>query len=422
MEPIGSAKRRARLSEGESTAVFPDRKRPNLANGPAMTTTRLSHRDYEIGWISAIPTEFAAAQALLDEKHKTLPPDPNDKNQYVLGRVGSVNVVITCLPVGGMGMNNAAIVASNMRRTYVSIRLQLVVGVAGGVPSPANDVRLGDVVVGVSLIQHDFGKTIQDGQFTGTATIHTPSFEVTAMLSALRAQHDMRGSQIPSILENLLLEYPRMIRFATCDGLQDNLFESEYEHPPTNNDCQPCDQAKLIGRKPRLDRLPRIHFGTIASGNQVIKHGGTRDRIGSKHNALCIEMEGAALKGLDASFLVIRGICDYADSHKNKEWQPYAAAVAAACAKELLYLTHPGSTDTDANQEAGPRRSMTPATHDLDETKVGLILESLKFDQIDARLSNIKNAHAETCKWVLEKQEYKDWLDPSRLPEHHGLL
>jgi nucleoside phosphorylase len=34
--------------------------------------------------------------------------------------------------------------------------------------------------------------------------------------------------------------------------------------------------------------------------------------------------------------LVIRGICDYADSHKNKKWQGYAAATAAACAKELL--------------------------------------------------------------------------------------
>ena len=34
--------------------------------------------------------------------------------------------------------------------------------------------------------------------------------------------------------------------------------------------------------------------------------------------------------------LVIRGICDYADTHKNKEWQPYAAATAAACGKEIL--------------------------------------------------------------------------------------
>lgn len=34
--------------------------------------------------------------------------------------------------------------------------------------------------------------------------------------------------------------------------------------------------------------------------------------------------------------LVIRGICDYADSHKNKIWQPYAAATAAAYTKDFL--------------------------------------------------------------------------------------
>jgi hypothetical protein len=34
--------------------------------------------------------------------------------------------------------------------------------------------------------------------------------------------------------------------------------------------------------------------------------------------------------------IAIRGVCDYADSHKHKKWQPYAAAVAAAYAKRLL--------------------------------------------------------------------------------------
>ena len=50
---------------------------------------------------------------------------------------------------------------------------------------------------------------------------------------------------------------------------------------------------------------------------------------------LCVEMEAAGLMD-DFPCLVIRGICDYADSHKNKRWQPYAAATAAAYAKELL--------------------------------------------------------------------------------------
>lgn len=48
----------------------------------------------------------------------------------------------------------------------------------------------------------------------------------------------------------------------------------------------------------------------------------------------------------DFSCLVIRGICDYADSHKNKIWQPYAAAVAGAYAKELLSVI-PGQAVMD---------------------------------------------------------------------------
>jgi hypothetical protein len=39
--------------------------------------------------------------------------------------------------------------------------------------------------------------------------------------------------------------------------------------------------------------------------------------------------------------LVIRGICDYSDSHKNKTWQLYAALTAAAYAKELLSVIPP---------------------------------------------------------------------------------
>ncbi len=34
----------------------------------------------------------------------------------------------------------------------------------------------------------------------------------------------------------------------------------------------------------------------------------------------------------------IRGICDYADSYKTKQWQPYAATTAVAYAKELLQM------------------------------------------------------------------------------------
>ena len=67
----------------------------------------------------------------------------------------------------------------------------------------------------------------------------------------------------------------------------------------------------------------------------VMKDGPTRDKIARQAGILCFEMEAA---GFVYSFpcLAIRGICDYADSHKNNHWQRYAAAVAAAYARELL--------------------------------------------------------------------------------------
>ena len=50
------------------------------------------------------------------------------------------------------------------------------------------------------------------------------------------------------------------------------------------------------------------------------------------------------------------------------------------------------------------------------------LLESLSFVQIDARQMTIKSAFGSTCLWMLNKSEYTDWLDGSKLNEHHGLL
>lgn len=90
-----------------------------------------------------------------------------------------------------------------------------------------------------------------------------------------------------------------------------------------------------MNRIPRGDSYPVIHYGNIASGNQVMKDGLTRDRLAEKEHVICFEMEAAGLMD-EFRCLVIRGISDYSDSHKNKAWQPYAAGTAAAYAKELL--------------------------------------------------------------------------------------
>lgn len=107
-----------------------------------------------------------------------------------------------------------------------------------------------------------------------------------------------------------------------------------------NQPCQSCDQLRLIQRQPRSTTDPVIHYGTIASADQVMRHAVTRDALREKYKILCFEMEAAGLMN-DFPCLVVRGICDYSDTHKHKSWQRYAAATAAAYAKELLETIPP---------------------------------------------------------------------------------
>jgi len=106
------------------------------------------------------------------------------------------------------------------------------------------------------------------------------------------------------------------------------LYDAEYDQVIENATCSQCDIGRLIDREPRLLEDPFIHYGLIASGDQVMKHGGTRERLRKELDVLCFEMEAAGLID-DFPCLVVRGVCDYTDSHKNKLWQGYAAATAA---------------------------------------------------------------------------------------------
>jgi nucleoside phosphorylase len=301
-----------------------------------MDRRRLSLEDYTVGWVCAIPVELAAAQQMLDEEHQDLPQDTNDTNLYTLGRIGDHNVVIACLPVGLVGTNSAAAVAVQMKSKFTSIRFGLVVGIGGGVPSTGSDVRLGDVVVSQpymghgGVIQYDFGKTTPGG-FVQTGFLNTPPLILLNALAKLQANHLRRKSNLTIYLS----AFNHLPEFSRENAGPDILFESTYNHIEGHT-CDLCNRDRLVKQDSRGNQEIVIHYGTIASGNQVMKDGVTRDNLSSQlGGVLCFEMEAA---GLMNSFpcLVIRGICDYADSHKNKRWQGYAAATAAACAKEVL--------------------------------------------------------------------------------------
>jgi nucleoside phosphorylase len=308
----------------------------------------MRHQDYIIGWICALPTEMVAAVGMLDSRHASLPQPSYDTNIYTLGSIGSHNVVIACLPAGVTGTNSAAIIATRMLSTFTSLRFGLMVGIGGGVPSQENDIRLGDVVVSKpggtfgGVIQYDFGKTVQAGRFIHTGSLNKPPDVLLNAVASLQAKHMMEDPGLSKHLLEITLKYPKLRDTVTYQGQQnDMLFTASYDHQGSGADCICCDIKNLTPRDPRESSSPMIHYGLIASGNQVMRDGYCRERLRKELNVLCFEMEAAGLMD-NFPCLVIRGICDYADSHKNKRWQPYAAVTAAAYAKELLYVIPQG--------------------------------------------------------------------------------
>jgi nucleoside phosphorylase len=307
-----------------------------------MASTRLHVEDYTIGWICALPIEMAAAIAMLDDQHEPLPQPAHDHNLYTFGCIESHNVVLACLPAGVPGTTSAAIVATQILSTFSAIKFGLMVGVGGGVPSPEVDIRLGDVVVskprGTSggVIQYDFGKTVREGRFVRTGSLNGPPSVLLNAVSRLEIKCLLNGAQLPVHLSKIASNYPRLLSATKYPGVKhDQLFEADYDHRGSDGTCLSCDTRRLVLRSARSGNDPMIHYGLIASGNQVMRDGATRERLRKELGVLCFEMEAAGLMN-NFPCLVIRGICDYADSHKNKNWQPYAAATAAACAKEVL--------------------------------------------------------------------------------------
>ncbi|KAL7787976.1 ankyrin repeat-containing domain protein [Trichoderma ceciliae] len=374
---------------------------------------------------------------MLDYEHPDLEGDPMDSNTYTLGTIGRHNVVIACLPSGHYGTNNAAAVASNMSHTFKSIRFRLMVGIGGGIPGDV-DLRLGDVVVGRTVTQYDFGKAISGNEHECTGVPVRPPHALMTAFSKFQAKHEAAASEISAILENMAKTSAYMSDYSRPKELQDELFCTSYEHVRGMDDCRLCDPSSVMARPARNDDRPVIHFGDIASGNQVIKDAERRDRIArmlrDQHNLniRSFEMEAA---GIVDNFpcLVIRGICDYSDSHKNKGWQKYAAVTAAACAKEFISLLPvnkgesllipcTSSTGTFIHHIFLIALSYLVSLGTSPSVRQNELLESMKFPEIDSRHDNIKAAYAKTCQWLLCHPDYLCWLNPDRFDDHNGFL
>ncbi|KAF9873860.1 pfs domain-containing protein [Colletotrichum karsti] len=399
---------------------------------------------YTIGWIAALPIERAAAAAMLDEEHaqpEGFSRNSNDKNSYTWGRIGDHYVVIASLPAGVHGIVPANATASSLLSSLPSIRLGLLVGIGGGIPRPNGDydIRLGDVIVSQpdgttgGVCQYDFVKVKSGNRRERKGFLAPPPNVLLHAVANIRSAHELRDPKIPSFLEEMRRQYPKMAKktkqspgYIHQGFANDKLFQPSYEHVSSQREgCQSCEVAQEVERDERESADPEIHYGVIASGNTLVKCGIARDRIIAEvgEECICFEMEAAGLMN-EFPCLVIRGVCDYADSHKNDQWQRYASATAAAYAKELLaYVPEADVQKTkrasEILQSVDQKLGIVQQASEAVYAKVESIILSDRSQKLREWLAapdpntNANHArelrHEGTGTWLLETSTFQEW-------------
>jgi len=309
----------------------------------------LDFEDYTVAWVAVLPVEAEAALGMLDNLHDgQFVTVRGDDYIYIGGDVNGHNVVIATLPEGqNYGVGAAAALVNQVKTRFSNLWFALLVGVAAGlpnlssaVPAKRRDIRLGDVLVCVpekatgGIIHYDLGKQTEDGFLLVGRQAETPAIVRSAISNIrLTKKHPFRKG-------NVFDQY--LTAFQIKDG--DGRFLC-----PSQKEDQLIEGGKLgyhwvpnlVRREPRDEsERTQVWYGNIGSGNSMLRDSQRRDELRDKHDLIGLEMEAAGVMNTLPTG-VIRGVCDYGDGQKNKDWQPYAAATAAVYAKGVLYAISP---------------------------------------------------------------------------------
>lgn len=362
---------------------------PNLRvqTNDAFVTKPFDRRGFEIAIICALPLEYDAVSLVFDEfwdeEGDIYRRAAGDENTYTTGRIGKFNTVLVLL--SSVGKISAANAAASVRWSYPCLRLTLLVGICGGVPRAQNgeEILLGDVIISNTIVQYDFGWQYPN-EFVhkrmSKDDMSPPNNDIRNLLTSFSTRH--RRTQLQRRTATFLRQLQLKAAEVSQDGIynypgsnHDQLFVPTHRHkhhnPPqcichhcnTKADAvcgsvlnAPCsilgcveghnrDQLimrKRLESKRRLEESndekaqePSLYVGAIASGDTVMQSGEHRDQIAMREDVIAFEMEGAGVWGV-IPCIVVKGVSDYADSHKNNMWQNFAAATAAAALKAIL--------------------------------------------------------------------------------------
>ncbi|KAK5994861.1 hypothetical protein PT974_03247 [Cladobotryum mycophilum] len=365
---------------------------------------RPSHRgEFKVAIICALPLEYDAVyltfDEVCDEGLSQYGRAEGDFNNYTTSRIGKCNVVLTLL--ARMGKVSAASAATSLRSSFVNLRLALLVGVCGVSPrnQSGKEILLGDVIVSKAVVQHDFGRLYPDrfvrkddaadrlGELNQELRKFIIMFDTASGLRNLE-QHTASFLQE---MQTRAVRTEHANRYTYPGASEDRLFDASYRHKhqvsPScicgtwENDADPvcdaapssccsdlgCDDREVVRRTrlqakvqeaTEISQLPAIHLGIVASGDLVLKSAADRDRIAQDTHAIAFEMESAGVWE-QLPCIMVKGACDYADSHKNKAWQHFAAATAASTTKAIL------GQYTQAYPEASTLRVIACVVHHI---------------------------------------------------------
>lgn len=300
----------------------------------------INPKDVTVAIFCALAHEAVAVKHTLDERFDCSSKPIGRRNYvYSYGRIADHNIVIA-RPTQ-MGTVNAAQCAATVSQQFANVRIALMVGIGAGIPSDKHDIRLGDVAVSIpqdnhpGVLEYDFGKYEANGDFVRKGALNNPPDILISADGALEEDELEGKDPIKRILKHITKQ--RGYKRPTCE---DVLFDDAFSHVKKGSDCGACrgsGNLHVVPRNPRaVPGAPVTHRGLILSGGGVVKNPGDRDRLRRGYDgAICFEMEAAGIMN-KIPCLVIRGICDYADTHKQDGWHFYAAAVAAAYCKAVL--------------------------------------------------------------------------------------
>ncbi|KAF2807096.1 purine and uridine phosphorylase [Mytilinidion resinicola] len=374
--------------------------------------------DITVAIFCALSYESVAVKYSLDEEFECRPKTIGPRRYvYSFGRIGDHKVVIA--RPHKMGTVKAAQCAATVCQQFPNVRFALMVGIGAGIPSlPKHDIRLGDIAVSnphenhPGVIQYDFGKYESDGTFILKGSLDKPPPILVSADGSLEEDEMMNRTPLKKILRNITKQ-PRYVRPSGGDIL----FDATFQHVNKGGDCGECEassEKKIVFRAKREPGQPTVHRGLILSGSGVVKNPEDRDRLRRAHDgALCYEMEAAGIMD-EIPCLVVRGICDYADTHKQDGWHHYAAAVAAAYSKAILLKVYGHDVEeTTSMKETMDKLSkkFTVIKRQALATEHDTVLEWLTTIDYspDQNYYHSRQQHG-TGQWFLDSAQFQAWL------------